>query len=85
MKIYCATNHFTALKFLGPHNKSHGVRGLGKYYHMHFNSKLEHGTCIIRRIPSAFTLCNFIPDHTWISGMPAQQQTRCQHVQYFIY
>ena len=64
MKIYCATNHFTALKFLGPHNKSHGVRGLGKYYHMHFNSKLEHGTCIIRRIPSAFTLCNFIPDHT---------------------
>ena len=39
-KIYCAINQFTELKFLGPHNKPHGVRGLCKNYHMRFDPKL---------------------------------------------
>ena len=31
VKIYYATNQFPGLKFIGPHNKPHGVRGLGKH------------------------------------------------------
>ena len=51
VKMYSATNHFTELNFLGTHNKPHGLRGLGKQYNMHFDTKLGHFTYKIRRIP----------------------------------
>ena len=34
MKIYCATNQFPGLNFLGTYNKLHGVRGLVKRSHI---------------------------------------------------
>ena len=55
MKMYYARNHFTELKFLRPYNKLHGVRGLGKNYHMRFDTKLGHGTYKIRHTPCACT------------------------------
>ena len=48
VKMYCATNQFPELKFLGTHNKPHGVHGLGKHYHIRFDTKLGHGICAIR-------------------------------------
>ena len=42
-RMYCTTNHFRE-KNLGPQNKPHGVRGLGKNCHTHFNAKLGHVT-----------------------------------------
>ena len=62
LKTYCATNHFPELKFLGPQNKPHGVRGLGKYYHMRFDTKLGHGTYAIRFISCACTSLTSILD-----------------------
>ena len=62
VKIYCATNQFPELKFLGPHNKSHGVLGLGKHYHMSFYPRLGHVTYSIRRISCDFTQCTSIVD-----------------------
>ena len=32
MRMYFAKNHFPNSKFLGPHNKPNGVRGLCKHY-----------------------------------------------------
>ena len=51
VKMYCAINHFHILKFIGPHNKPHGVHGLVKHHHMRFDTTLGHGTCEIHRIP----------------------------------
>ena len=48
VKMYCAINQFPEFKFLGQHKKTHGVRGLGKYYNMRFDTKLGYGTCAIR-------------------------------------
>ena len=31
VKMYCAQNQFPELNFLGPHNKPHVVRELGKH------------------------------------------------------
>ena len=39
VKIYCSKNQFPGLKFLGPHKKPYGVHGLGKHYHMCFDTK----------------------------------------------
>ena len=50
VKMYCETNQFPEVHFLGKHNKPHGVRGLGKVYHMCFDTKLVHGTCEINRV-----------------------------------
>ena len=55
MKMYCDTNQFTKLKFLGPHDKPQGVRGLCKHYHTRFDTKLGHGTYEISFIPFACT------------------------------
>ena len=54
VKMYCAINQFPEFKFLGQHKKPHGERGLGKHYHMHFDTKIGHGAYVIRRIPCAF-------------------------------
>ena len=83
--MYCATNHFLELNFLVPHNKPHGVHGLGKHHHMRFDTTLGHGTCEIRHTPCAFTLFNSILDQTWVPGIPEQQQNRYQPVKYCTY
>ena len=60
IKMYCSTNQFPELKFIGTHHRPHGVRGLGKHYHMSFDIRLGHDTYAIRSIPCDFTLCNSI-------------------------
>ena len=42
--MYCDTNQFPELNFLGLYNKTHGVHGLGKHYCMCFDTKLGHVT-----------------------------------------
>ena len=55
MKMYCATNQFPELNFLGPHNKPNSVCGLGNNIHMSFDPKLGHVTYAIRCISCACT------------------------------
>ena len=55
VKIYCATNQFLELQILRTQNKTHGIHGLGNNYHMCFDTKLGHGTCVIHRITCACT------------------------------
>ena len=40
VKIYCTTNQFPELKFLGAQSKPNGVRGIGKHYQIRFYPKL---------------------------------------------
>ena len=82
VKIYCATNQLTELKFLEPHKKSHGVRGSGKRYYMSFGTKIGHGTYAIRHIPCACYLCTSILEQPRIKGLPSQQQPRYQLIKY---
>ena len=84
-KIYCATNQFPGFKVLGPHNKLNGARGLGKHYHMRFDTKLGYGTCAISCIPRDCPTCTSILDKPWSPGVPAQQKTSYQPVKYFTY
>ena len=56
VKMCCDTNQFPELKFLGPHKKPHGVHGLVKNYHIHFDTKLGDVTYKIRCISFASTL-----------------------------
>ena len=62
VKMYCATNQFPELKSLGPNNKPHGVRGLGKHYHMCFDTKLVHGTCEMHSIRFDCPTCTSMID-----------------------
>ena len=62
VKMYCNTNQFPTLPFCGPHSKPHGTRGLGKYYHLCFDTKLAMGECAIRRIPCACVACTSMLD-----------------------
>ena len=64
MKMYCDTNQFSELHFLGTHNKPHGVHVLVKHYHMYFFTKLLHVTHEIFRIPSACNLCTSIIENS---------------------
>ena len=43
MKIYCDTNQLPALPFCGSHPKPHGAMGLGKHYHIRFDTNIGHG------------------------------------------
>ena len=74
MKMYCNTNQFPALTFCGPNFKPHGARGLGKYYHLHFDPKLAMGVCKTFRIPCACVACTSMLDKAWISGIPSDKQ-----------
>ena len=74
MKLYCATNQFPELKFLGPHNKPHDVHGLVKHHHTFFDPKIGHGTDPIHRMLCACTLCTSIIEKPWIPGLLAPQQ-----------
>ena len=51
LKMYCEKKQFPGLKFLGQHNKPHGVCGLCKHCHICFDPKLGHGICAILLIP----------------------------------
>ena len=85
MQIYFATNQFIELKFLGPHNKQHGVRGLGKHSHMCFDPKLVHGICVIHSITYMCTQCISTLDQPCTSGIPSHQQPCNQLVKGFTY
>ena len=76
VKIYCATNQFTELNFIEPHNKPHGIGGLGKNYHIRFYPELGHGTYAIHHIPCDCTFCTYTIDQPWITGFPAKKQAR---------
>ena len=80
VKLYCNTNQFPTLPFCGPHSKSHGVRGIGKHYHLRFDPKLGMGKCAIRRIPCVYVPCTSMLDKPWISGRPSEKQERYQQV-----
>ena len=82
VKMYCATNQFRELQFIGTHTKPHGVCELGKNYHMHFYTKLGHRTCEINCIPCDCSLCTYILDQPWVTGLSAQKQPCYQPVQY---
>ena len=56
---------FTELYFLGPQNKSHGVCGLGKHYHMNFNNKIGHGTYEIHYITYFCPMCTYTIEQPW--------------------
>ena len=67
VQIYFTKNQFPELEFLGPHNKTHGVHGLGTHYHMRFDTKLGHGTYEIFRIPSDCTSFTSIIDQPCVT------------------
>ena len=71
--MYCVTNKFPELQFIVLHNKPHGVCGLGKHYHMRFDTKLGHVMCAIRKIPCACPPCKFVLDQHWTSVMTLHQ------------
>ena len=62
VKMYCEINQFPESQFIGPHNKPHGVHGLGKHYNMRFDPKLDHGLCTIHHISCAYPQCTSIID-----------------------
>ena len=78
--MYCNTNQLLALPFLGPHYKPRGARGLIKYYHLRFDTKLGNGICEIRRIPYACGACTSMLDKPWISGIPSDEKERYKPV-----
>ena len=83
--MYCVTNQFPDLQCLGPHNKLHGVCGLGNNYHIIFDPKLGHVTCAIRCINCDFTVCTSILVKSWVHGIPLKQQPCYQPVKYCTY
>ena len=74
MKMYCNTNQLPELLFSGPHSKPHGARGLSKYYHFRFDTKLVMVVCTIFCIPRACVSCTSMLDKTWISGISSDKQ-----------
>ena len=69
--MHCNTNQLLALPFFGPHYKPRGARGLSKYCHLRFDTKLGNGICEIRRIPCACVAFTSMLDKPWISGIPS--------------
>ena len=55
--MYFGTNQFPTLTFCGTHPEPHGARGLGKYYHLRFDTKLGHDICAIRLITCDYVSC----------------------------
>ena len=83
--MYFTTNQFPLLPFFGPHKKPHGVRGLGKHYHMRFDPKIGNYTCEIRHIPYACNQYKSSLKKTCNQGMPPHQQPRYQTIKYCTY
>ena len=78
--MYCDTTQLPALPFCGPHPKPNGARGLNKYYHLRFDTKIGHGICAIHQIPCDCVGCTSMLDKPWIYGIPSQKQARYQPV-----
>ena len=76
VKMYCNNNQFPTLPFCGPHFKPHSARGLGKHYHLRFDTKLGMGKFAICRIPCACVACTSILEKPWISGISSDKQER---------
>ena len=76
VKMYCDTNQFPTLPFFGSHPKPYGERGLGKHYHIRFDSNIGNGICKISRIPCACVGCTSILEKHWIYGIPSQKYSR---------
>ena len=70
VNIYCNTNQFPALILCGPNSKTPGERGLGKHYHLRFDTKIGMGVCAILRITCVCVTCTSMLDKAWISGIP---------------
>ena len=58
--MFSATNKFPEIKFVGPHNKPHGVRAVGKHFHIRFDPKLGYVTYAIHHTSIACTLCTLL-------------------------
>ena len=54
-------------------------------YHMHFYTKLGHGTCEIICITCECIQCTYDIDKPCNPGVPLHQQPRYKPVKYFIY
>ena len=54
--------------------------GVGKHYHLRFDTNLGHGICVICRIPCACVVCTSMLDKPWISGIQSTKQERYQPV-----
>ena len=80
VKIYCDTNKLPTLPFCDSYPKPHGSRGVGKHYHLRFDTNLGHGICVICRIPCACVVCTSMLDKPWISGIQSTKQERYQPV-----
>ena len=74
-----------ALPFCGPHPKPHGARGVGKHYHLRFDTKLGMGNCVIRRILCACLAYTSMMEKAWISGIPSDKQDRYKPVTKYTY
>ena len=70
VNIYCATNQFPDFSCCVPHNKPHGLSGLGKNYHMRFDPKLGHGTCEVCHITCACMKYISIIYQPWNPSVP---------------
>ena len=80
VKIYFNTNQFPELPFCGPHSKPNGARGMGKHYHLRFDTKIGMGVCAIRLIPCAYAACTSTTDKPWIYGISSDKQERYKPV-----
>ena len=78
--MYCDTNQLPTLTFCGLHPKPHGERGLGKNYHLRFDTNLGHGIHAIFCIPCACIVCISMLDKPWIYVTQSTKQARYQTV-----
>ena len=74
IKIFFNTSQFPSLRFCGPHTKPHGVRGLSKYYHIIFDTKLGQDTCEISQIPCVCVKYTPMLDKHWVTSFPPRDQ-----------
>ena len=74
VRMYCNTNHLSALPFCGTNSRPHGAKGLSKNYHLRFGIKLGNGVCSIFRITCACVACKSMIDKPWISVIPPDAQ-----------
>ena len=78
--MLCNKTQFPSLQLFCPHTKPHGVRGLGKHYHMRFDPNLGHVTFTIRQISCAYDVCMLMLDKTRVHGLPLQNKLQYQPV-----
>ena len=79
-KVYLSTNQIPELQFLVPHNKPHGVGGLGKNYPTSFYRKLGHEIYAIHFILYDCNSFNSILYQPWVTSVTYKQQPHNQPV-----